>query len=108
MSDPFALFAGSGNPDFAAAVPCEVGVPLSTSVIERFPDGETSLRLEEPVRGHRVFILQAQPEIIVAATHGPCWKQHARSSVTKASERSLLRTPSPRLFTIGRSCTSLP
>lgn len=58
MSDPFALFAGSGNPDLAAAVAREVGVPLAASVVERFPDGETSVRLDQPVRGHRVFILQ--------------------------------------------------
>ena len=58
MSNPFALFAGSGNPDLAAAVAREVGVPLAASVVERFPDGETFVALEQPVRGHRVFILQ--------------------------------------------------
>ena len=58
MSDLFTLFAGSGNPDLAAAVAREVGVPLGARVIERFPDGETFVRLEQPVRGHQVFILQ--------------------------------------------------
>jgi ribose-phosphate pyrophosphokinase len=59
MSDPFALFAGSSNSDLAAAVAQEVGVQLSARVVERFPDGETFVRLEEPVRGHQVFILQS-------------------------------------------------
>jgi ribose-phosphate pyrophosphokinase len=52
------MFAGSSNPDLAAAVAVEVGVPLSARVVERFPDGETFVRLEQPVRGHEVFILQ--------------------------------------------------
>jgi len=52
------MFAGSGNPDLAAGVAREVGVPLGARVIERFPDGETFVRLEELVRGHQVFIVQ--------------------------------------------------
>ena len=58
MSGPFALFAGSGNPDLAANVAHELGTTLGARVIERFPDGETFVKLEEPVRGHQVFILQ--------------------------------------------------
>jgi ribose-phosphate pyrophosphokinase len=58
MSDPFILFAGSSNPNLAAAVAREVGVPLSACVVERFPDGETFVGLEQPVRGHQVFIIQ--------------------------------------------------
>ncbi len=58
MSSLFTMFAGSGNPDLAAAVAREVGVPLGSRVIERFPDGETFVRLEQPVRGHQVFVLQ--------------------------------------------------
>ena len=58
MSDLFTLFAGSGNPDLAVAVAREVGVPLGARVIERFPDGETFVRLEQPVRGQEVFIVQ--------------------------------------------------
>ncbi len=52
------MFAGSGNPDLAAGVAREVGVPLGARVIERFPDGETFVRLEELVRSHQVFIVQ--------------------------------------------------
>ena len=58
MSDLFTLFAGSGNPGLAAAVAREIGVPLGARVVERFPDGETFVRLEQPVRGQPVFILQ--------------------------------------------------
>lgn len=54
----FRFFAGSSNCDLAAAVAREIGVSQSERVIERFPDGETFVRLEEPVRGHEVFIVQ--------------------------------------------------
>jgi ribose-phosphate pyrophosphokinase len=36
----------------------EVGVQLGACAVERFPDGEISLRLDEPVRGREVFIVQ--------------------------------------------------
>lgn len=58
MNKLFTLFAGSGNPDLAISVAREVGVPLGARVIERFPDGETFVRLEQPVRGQEVFIVQ--------------------------------------------------
>ena len=58
MSSLLTMFAGSGNPDLAAGVAREVGVPLGARVIERFPDGETFVRLEELVRSHQVFIVQ--------------------------------------------------
>jgi ribose-phosphate pyrophosphokinase len=58
MNDPFTLFAGSGNPALAEAVAREVGVPLGACTFDRFPDGETFVRLEQPVRGHQVFIVQ--------------------------------------------------
>lgn len=58
MSSLFRLFAGSSNHDLAEAVAQRLGKQLSPCVVERFPDGETSVNLEEPVRGHHVFILQ--------------------------------------------------
>jgi ribose-phosphate pyrophosphokinase len=58
MSDSLTLFAGTANPDLAMAVARELGVPLGGCAIERFPDGEVSVRLNEPVRGHEVFIVQ--------------------------------------------------
>src|SRR5437868_574592 len=34
-------------------------VELGTCILERFPDTEVNVRLEEPVRGRRVFIVQS-------------------------------------------------
>lgn len=57
MSD-YILFAGSGNPALARAVADALGVPLGHCAIERFPDGETSVRVLESVRGKDVYLLQ--------------------------------------------------
>lgn len=56
--DESALFAGSAHRMLAAAIARELGVPLSTSTVERFPDGELLVELKESVRGREVFLVQ--------------------------------------------------
>jgi ribose-phosphate pyrophosphokinase len=58
MTDGFVIFAGTANAGLAAGVARELGVTLGACEVERFPDGETSVRLDEPVRGREVFVLQ--------------------------------------------------
>src|SRR5438045_6843427 len=58
MTDALTIFAGTANPDLARKVARELGVQLGACQVERFPDGETSVRLYEPVRGREVFIVQ--------------------------------------------------
>src|SRR5947209_7764945 len=58
MTDALAIFAGTANPDLARKVARELGVRLGARQVGRFPDGETSVRLDEPVRGREVFIVQ--------------------------------------------------
>lgn len=58
MSHDFVLFAGSANRGLAEAVARHLGVSLGDSAVERFPDGEVSVRLETSVRRKEVFILQ--------------------------------------------------
>lgn len=58
MTETFTLFSGTANPELARSVACEMGVPLGACSVERFPDGEISVRLDEPVRGREVFIIQ--------------------------------------------------
>lgn len=57
--DNFILFAGTANPDLAAAVAQKLNIPLGKSLVERFPDGEVNVRLLESVRQKAVFILQS-------------------------------------------------
>src|SRR5437868_14016184 len=58
MTGDFVIFAGTANRELAASVARELGVTIGACVVERFPDGETSVRLDEPVRGREVFIVQ--------------------------------------------------
>lgn len=58
MADEFLLVTGSANPELAHAMARELGVRLSAAEIERFPDGELSVRLLEPVRRKEIFLVQ--------------------------------------------------
>jgi ribose-phosphate pyrophosphokinase len=52
------IFSGSANQRLAAAVAQILGVPLGASTVERFPDGELTVHLLQPVRRKDVFIVQ--------------------------------------------------
>jgi ribose-phosphate pyrophosphokinase len=55
----FVIFAGTANPDLTAAIAAELGMCPGACAIERFPDGETSVRLLESVRRKEVFLVQS-------------------------------------------------
>lgn len=55
--DGIALFGGSATDDLTAAVARELGIHAGERRIDRFPDGEISVVLNEPVRGLDVFIV---------------------------------------------------
>ncbi|HEY2972027.1 MAG TPA: ribose-phosphate pyrophosphokinase [Pyrinomonadaceae bacterium] len=59
MTDDFLIFAGTASANLAASVARHLGVDLGRSSVEHFPDGEVSVTLDEPVRGRKVFIVQA-------------------------------------------------
>lgn len=56
--DDFVLFGGTANPGLAEAVARELGVAPGRSEVERFPDGELSVRLLESVRRKDVYVVQ--------------------------------------------------
>jgi ribose-phosphate pyrophosphokinase len=58
MHDDFTIFAGRANVALATSVAVEMGARLGACSVERFPDGELSVRLDEPVRKRKVFIIQ--------------------------------------------------
>lgn len=58
MADDFILFTGTANPNLAASISRELGVQLGACEIQQFPDGEISVKLNQPVRCKEVFILQ--------------------------------------------------
>ena len=57
MSDPI-LFAGSAHPRLASAVAGELGLLLGACTTEKFPDGELTVRIDESIRNHEVFLIQ--------------------------------------------------
>ena len=52
------IFAGSSNPTLAEGIATALGVSLGERVLERYPDGELHVEIQEPLRGHDVFLLQ--------------------------------------------------
>ncbi len=52
------LFAGLANPRLAETIAAGLRVPLGRCGIERFPDGELHVEVQESVRGHDVYLLQ--------------------------------------------------
>lgn len=52
------IFGGSSNPVLAQAIADSLGVKVGVAKIDRFPDGETLIKLEDDVRGRDCFIVQ--------------------------------------------------
>lgn len=59
MHDDFILFSGTANPHLAARMAQLLERPLGACTVERFPDGEVNVHLDEPVRGRDVYLLQS-------------------------------------------------
>jgi ribose-phosphate pyrophosphokinase len=52
------ILAGSANSGLAERVAGKVGVQLTGRILERFPDGELHIEIQESVRGHEVYLIQ--------------------------------------------------
>ncbi len=57
--DHLMIFAGSANPQLAAAVAKRLNIPLGSASVGRFSDGEVMIELLENVRGRDCFVLQS-------------------------------------------------
>ncbi len=53
------IFAGNSNKPLAEAICKILEVPLGQARIERFPDGEIDVKIEEDIRGVDVFFIQS-------------------------------------------------
>lgn len=53
------LFSGSSNPELADEIARYLNMELSKVELNRFKDGEISVKIKENVRGHDVFIVQS-------------------------------------------------
>ena len=53
------IFCGNSNPALAQAICDKLGLPLGSSEVKTFSDGETSVSIYETVRGSDVFVIQS-------------------------------------------------
>lgn len=59
LNDQIKVFTGTANPALGNAV-CEyLDIPLGGAKIEKFPDGEKVIKLEDDVRGRDCFVIQS-------------------------------------------------
>ncbi len=59
MREDFLLFCGSASRSLGPRIAQLLDRTVADCVIERFPDGEVNVHLEEPVRGREVYIIQS-------------------------------------------------
>ncbi|MBP7502559.1 MAG: ribose-phosphate pyrophosphokinase [Aquabacterium sp.] len=58
MSDTV-LFTGNANPALAQEIATNLGITLGKASVGRFSDGETTVEIQQNVRGREVFVLQS-------------------------------------------------
>jgi ribose-phosphate pyrophosphokinase len=59
VAKKLALERAAAMVPLAAAVAEQLGVPLGSRLVHRFPDGELHVELQESVRGHDVYLIQS-------------------------------------------------
>lgn len=58
MNDSLKVLSGSAHPELAKSIAHNLGVPLCSTTLDTFPDGETFVQINENIRGRDVFIVQ--------------------------------------------------
>ena len=53
------IFSGNSNPELAKQICAKLGLPLGSSEVKTFSDGESSVSIYETVRGSDVFVIQS-------------------------------------------------
>jgi ribose-phosphate pyrophosphokinase len=59
LRDKISMFSGSANPKLAADIAKGLDIPLGSATVNRFPDGEVNVKIDEDIRGSDVFIIQS-------------------------------------------------
>jgi len=52
------ILSGSANPTLAEQIAGKLDIKLTARTLERFPDGELHIEIQESVRGHDVYLVQ--------------------------------------------------
>ncbi len=53
------LFTGNANPALAQEIATQLGINLGKAMVGRFSDGETTVEIQQNVRGREVFVIQS-------------------------------------------------
>lgn len=53
------ILSGNSNPKLSQEIADHLGVPLAEACVEKFPDGEIHVQIDENIRGTDVFIVQS-------------------------------------------------
>jgi ribose-phosphate pyrophosphokinase len=59
LSESLKIFSGSSNVALTTAICKYLGVPVGGAELDRFPDGEKVIRVEDDVRGRDCFVVQS-------------------------------------------------
>ncbi len=62
LNNNIKVFSGTGNPELANSVCDYLEIPVGGAKIEKFPDGEKFIKLEDDVRGRDCFVIQSTCE----------------------------------------------
>lgn len=62
LKDELKIFSGISNRDLSEAVCKYLGISLGRAKIDKFPDGEKRVKLEDDVRGRDCFVIQSTCE----------------------------------------------
>ena len=57
-NEKISLISGGAHPSLSRAISKELGVPLMDAHVDRFPDGEIDIKINEDLRGTDCFVLQ--------------------------------------------------
>ncbi len=53
------ILTGNSNQQLAKSICRQLGVPLSNAIVDRFPEGEIRVQIQDNIRGKDVFIIQS-------------------------------------------------
>jgi ribose-phosphate pyrophosphokinase len=87
LNDNLKIFTGSSNVALAGAICKYLGIPLGGAKIDRFPDGEKVIKLEDDVRGRDCFVVQStckpvDEHIVELLIYLDCLKRASVSRIT--------------------------
>ena len=87
LNDHIKVFSGCSNEPLAKAVCSYLEIPLGGAKMDRFPDGEKIIRVEDDVRGRDCFVLQStcspvDENLVELLIYLDCLKRASASRVT--------------------------